>query len=67
MRPIACSRVMRLRTVLAMALVSCLHTVNAADTNPMPIKLDTGPIQGAIQDGVSYFKGIPFAAPPVGI
>ncbi len=31
-----------------------------------PIRIDSGPIQGSTQDGVEAFKGVPFAAPPVG-
>ena len=30
------------------------------------VKIDTGRLQGAIADGVISFKGVPFAAPPVG-
>jgi para-nitrobenzyl esterase len=38
---------------------------SAVDTPPR-IKLDTGEIQGVVQDDVTSFKGIPFAEPPVG-
>ena len=30
------------------------------------VRIETGRLKGAIQDGVVSFKGIPFAAPPVG-
>jgi para-nitrobenzyl esterase len=30
------------------------------------VKIDSGEIQGAVSGGVVAFKGIPFAAPPVG-
>jgi len=30
------------------------------------VKIDSGELQGALADGVVSFKGIPFAAPPVG-
>ena len=30
------------------------------------VKIDSGELQGAVADGVVSFKGIPFAAPPVG-
>jgi para-nitrobenzyl esterase len=33
---------------------------------PAPVKVDGGLIQGSFEDGLSVFKGIPFAAPPVG-
>src|SRR5438045_9795643 len=42
---------------------SCAFATNAPST---VIKTDAGPVQGAIQDEVEFFKGIPFAAPPVG-
>jgi para-nitrobenzyl esterase len=48
----------------AIALVSCRGTASAADITH--IKLDSGQVQGVLHDDVVYFKGIPFAAPPVG-
>ena len=38
----------------------------AAQTQTAPVKTDSGPVAGAIADGVAAYKGIPFAAPPVG-
>ena len=51
---------------VASGLMSCLQIAYAADTPPTRAKIDTGKVQGAMQEGVAYFKGIPFAAPPVG-
>lgn len=31
-----------------------------------PVKVQQGLVQGAVENGLSVFKGIPFAAPPVG-
>jgi para-nitrobenzyl esterase len=31
-----------------------------------PVKTDAGSLSGTVQDGVRVFKGIPYAAPPVG-
>jgi para-nitrobenzyl esterase len=33
---------------------------------PLPIKVEGGLVQGAIEDELAVYKGIPFAAPPVG-
>ncbi|MBN1546074.1 MAG: carboxylesterase family protein, partial [Syntrophaceae bacterium] len=33
---------------------------------PSLVKVDGGMVQGTTQDGLTVFKGIPFAAPPVG-
>ena len=33
---------------------------------PAPVKVEQGMIQGTFEDGLSVYKGIPFAAPPVG-
>ncbi len=33
---------------------------------PAPVKVEGGLLQGTIENGLSVYKGIPFAAPPVG-
>ena len=37
-----------------------------AQSSPAKVRIDAGVVQGANQDGVLAFKGIPFAAPPTG-
>jgi para-nitrobenzyl esterase len=66
MRAIARKRALAWAGVMAFALGPCLGTANALEPAATRIKLDTGQVQGATQDDVAYFKGIAFAAPPVG-
>ena len=33
---------------------------------PLPVKVQEGMVQGTFENGLTFYKGIPFAAPPVG-
>lgn len=48
----------RLLIIGALLLASCSH-------NPT-VKVEGGQIQGTVTDGIAVYKGIPYAAPPVG-
>lgn len=53
--------------VLAAALALAAPATLAAQTDAGPIaQADTGRVRGAMVDGVESWKGIPFAAPPIG-
>jgi para-nitrobenzyl esterase len=51
--------------VLAMAL--CSAAAQAQSTSDAPIvKTRLGEVRGTVENGIAAFKGIPYAAPPVG-
>jgi len=39
---------------------------SCAPVDPTTVRIDTGLIKGTMDDGVRVFKGIPYAAPPMG-
>ena len=51
---------------LAVALLGVLMAASAAVAASEQVKIDTGQLKGVTAEGVVAFKGIPFAAPPVG-
>ena len=48
------------------ALVACATLSPAMVTAGLPVKVDGGLVQGVADGGLAVYKGIPFAAPPVG-
>jgi para-nitrobenzyl esterase len=58
------SRVIKLLVYL-LAGVAAIG-VGAAAQQPRVVRVDSGELQGVAEGGVVFYKGIPFAAPPVG-
>jgi para-nitrobenzyl esterase len=54
------------RIMHTLPLVAAAMMMASAATPSNEVKIDSGKLKGASQDGVTSFKGIPFAAPPVG-
>ncbi len=50
----------------AAALACALTFTAAAWADPVKVKVDSGTLVGEASDGITSFKGVPFAAPPVG-
>jgi len=48
------------------ALAALTAAPAAASAQSTQVKVDAGALSGAVKDGVLSFKGIPFAAPPIG-
>ena len=53
------------RTCLIVIIVMCV-TGWAMAQQPAPVKVADGMVQGTVEDGLTVYRGIPFAAPPVG-
>jgi para-nitrobenzyl esterase len=57
----------RATTLLACLLAAvAAASVDAVARAQAVVKVDTGELRGVVDDGVVSYKGIPFAAPPVG-
>lgn len=48
------------------ALLSCTRQAETITENFLVVNTDAGYVSGALEDDVYVFKGVPFAAPPVG-
>jgi para-nitrobenzyl esterase len=52
---------------VAVALASALAFASSLSAQkPKPVRTDAGPVQGTVENGITIYKGIPFAAPPLG-
>lgn len=47
-------------------LILALTTIGCFAQNPEPVRIETGLLQGVSENGLTVYKGIPFAAPPTG-
>jgi para-nitrobenzyl esterase len=61
------SRVTRVLFYSFLGLIAVMEVAPAAQSQaPATVRVDSGEVQGVVDDGVLSFKGVPFAAPPVG-
>jgi para-nitrobenzyl esterase len=58
----------RIHICVAVSLLSFAagQLLAGGHTPPELVRIDTGELQGSVEEGVAVFRGIPFAAPPVG-
>jgi para-nitrobenzyl esterase len=54
------------RATLPILFVLASFSIAEAQSSLQQAKIDTGVVEGAREQGITAFKGIPFAAPPVG-
>jgi carboxylesterase type B len=53
--------------IWALILCSAAGESNRIQTEtPKPVKVEGGLLQGTVEDGLAVYRGIPYAAPPVG-
>lgn len=57
---------MRLSLILSSLVLTSIPLSASATDTPVSVTVETGALKGSIADGVASWKGIPFAAPPVG-
>jgi para-nitrobenzyl esterase len=50
----------------ALALASLAFGLGSAAADPVKAKVEGGTLAGSLEEGVNTFKGVPYAAPPVG-
>ena len=55
-----------MRTMILIAALASLPAATSAAPFPSQVKIESGALAGTVAGGVLSFKGVPFAAPPVG-
>src|SRR5690606_24819574 len=58
--------IMKKITIYLVAICMILATMSCSKAEPGQVKTEDGWVQGTVQDSLTIFKGIPFAAPPIG-
>ncbi len=55
-----------LTAIAAFVLLGLAANAHAQKLQPAPVQTEDGLVQGTFEDGLTVYRGIPFAAPPVG-
>ena len=63
---VTASRLTKFSLYLFAGMAMAAMGAGTAAQKPPVVRVDTGQLQGVVDDGVVAYKGIPFAAPPVG-
>jgi para-nitrobenzyl esterase len=56
---------MKIRTCLIL-LITVLYSCPGIAQQPAPVMVEEGLLQGSFEAGLTVYKGVPFAAPPIG-
>jgi len=54
------------RIIFLFAIIGLFSSMRSNAQQPSPVRVSDGMLQGTLEDGLMVYKGIPFAAPPVG-
>ena len=57
---------MKTLKILLLLIAGVLFSSSKEQSLPLIIKTESGKVEGTVENGIMAFKGIPFAAPPVG-
>lgn len=55
-----------LTAITTFSLLALAADAQAQQPQPAPVRTEDGLVQGTVEDGLTVYRGIPFAAPPVG-
>jgi para-nitrobenzyl esterase len=54
------------KIIFLLIMYTMFYAVDGIAQQPAPVKVEGGQLQGKFEDGLTVYRGIPFAAPPVG-